>query len=198
MKIIIVGATGTIGKKVTAALENDHELVKVGSKSGDVQADITSSESIEAMYKQVGAFDALISTAGGAHFGPLASMTAADFQKGLNNKLLGQINLVLIGQQYINPKGSFTLSSGILSDDPVRNGANLTTVNAAINAFARAAAIELENGVRINAVSPGLVEDSAAMLPGFPGHALAKMDVVVRAYLKSVLGAQTGQVYPAV
>ncbi|OUJ74498.1 short chain dehydrogenase [Hymenobacter crusticola] len=198
MKIILVGATGTIGKKVTATLENDHELVKVGSKSGDVQADITSSESIEAMYKQIGAFDALISTAGGAHFGPLANMTAADFQKGLNNKLLGQINLVLIGQHYIRPKGSFTLSSGILSDDPIRNGANLTTVNAAVNAFVRAAAIELENNVRINAVSPGLVEDSAAMLPDFPGHALAKMDVVVRAYLKSVLGAQTGQVYPAV
>ncbi|GGF09979.1 short chain dehydrogenase [Hymenobacter cavernae] len=198
MKIIIVGATGTIGKKVTAALENDHELVKVGSKSGDIQADITSSESIEAMYKQVGAFDALISTAGGAHFGPLTGMTATDFQKGLNNKLLGQVNLVLIGQHYINPKGSFTLSSGILSDDPIRNGANITTVNAAVNAFVLAAAIELENGVRINAVSPGLVEDSAAMLPAFPGHALAKMDVVVRAYLKSVLGAQTGQVYPAV
>lgn len=198
MKIIIVGATGTIGKKVTAALENDHEIVKVGSKSGDVQADITSSESIEAMYKQIGAFDALISTSGSAHFGPLTSMTAADFQKGLNSKLLGQINLVLVGQHYINPKGSFTLSSGILSDDPIRNGANLTTVNAAVNAFALAAAIELENGVRINAVSPGLVEDSAEMLPAFPGHALAKMDVVVRAYLKSVLGGQTGQIYPAV
>ena len=198
MKIIIVGASGTIGKKVTAALENDHELVKVGSKSGDIQADITSSESIEAMYKQVGAFDALISTAGGAHFGPLTGMTATDFQKGLNNKLLGQVNMVLIGQHYINPKGSFTLSSGILSDDPIRNGANITTVNAAVNAFVLAAAIELENGVRINAVSPGLVEDSAAMLPAFPGHALAKMDVVVRAYLKSVLGAQTGKVYPAV
>ena len=198
MKIILVGATGTIGKKVTAALENDHELVKVGSKSGDVQADITSSESIEAMYKQIGAFDVLISTAGGAHFGPLPSMTAADFQKGLNNKLLGQVNLVLIGQHYINPKGSFTLSSGILSNDPIRNGSNITTVNAAINAFVLAAAIELENNVRINAVSPGLVEDSAEMLPAFPGHALAKMEVVVRAYLKSVLGAQTGQVYSAV
>jgi NAD(P)-dependent dehydrogenase (short-subunit alcohol dehydrogenase family) len=198
VKIILVGATGTIGRKVAAALENDHEIVKVGSKSGDIQADITSSESIEAMYKQVGAFDALISASGGAHFGPLPSMTAADFQKGLNNKLLGQINLVLIGQHYIKPKGSFTLTSGILSEDPIRNGANITTVNAAVNAFALAAAIELENGVRINAVSPGVVEDSAAMLPSFPGHSLAKMETVVNAYLKSVLGAQTGQVYRAV
>jgi len=198
MKIIIVGATGTIGKKVTAALENDHELVKVGSKSGDVQADITSSKSIEAMYKQIGAFDALICTAGGAHFGPLATMTAADFQKGLNDKLLGQVNLVLIGQHHINAKGSFTLSSGLLSDDPNRNCANLAAVNSAINGFVRGAAIELENGVRLNAVSPGLVEDSADLLPAFPGFALTKMDVVVRAYLKSVLGAQTGQVYAAV
>lgn len=195
MKIIIVGATGTLGKHVTAALEKDHEVIKVGSKSGDLQVDISSPESIERFYEQLGSFDALISTTGNGHFGPLSTMTYADFMKGVNSKLMGQVNLVLTGQRYINPKGSFTLTSGILSEDPIVLGANLSTVNGALEAFVKAAAIELENGVRINSISPGVVEDSPSYFPFFPGHSPVTMDKVTMAYIKSVLGAQTGQVY---
>jgi NAD(P)-dependent dehydrogenase (short-subunit alcohol dehydrogenase family) len=195
MKIIIVGATGTIGKKVAAALQGEHEVITAGSKSGDYRVDITSPESIEAFYKQVGAFDALVSATGSGHFGPLSSTTPADFKKGLDSKLGGQVNLVLIGQHYINPKGSFTLTSGILSHDPVFLGASLSAVNGGVNSFAVGAAIALENGVRINAVSPGVVEDSPSYFPAFPGHIPVTMDRVVAAYIKSVLGAATGQVY---
>ena len=99
MKILIIGATGTIGKHVTAALQNDHEVIKAGSKNSDNQVDISSIESIENFYKQVGKFDALICTAGDAQFGPLASMKDVDFRVGINSKLMGQVNLVLIGQQ---------------------------------------------------------------------------------------------------
>ncbi|GAA4333843.1 short chain dehydrogenase [Mucilaginibacter gynuensis] len=194
MKIIIVGAIGTIGKKVTEALQGDHEIITAGSKSGDLQVDITSPESIEAFYKQTGNFDALVSTTGSGHFGPLKSTTPADFKKGIDSKLLGQINLVLIGQHYINPKGSFTLTSGILSEDPVVNGVNLSTLNGGLNSFVIGAAIELENDVRINAVSPGVVEDSPGYFPYFPGHIPVTMDKVVVAYIRSVLGAGTGQV----
>lgn len=194
MKIVIVGGTGTIGKKVSALLEKDHEIIRAGSKSGDVQVDITSEASIEAFFKKTGTFDALISTVGNGHFGPLATTTVEDFKKGLLNKLLGQVSLVLIGQKYINPKGSFTLTSGILSDDPIRSGTNLASINGALNAFVLSAAIELENSVRINVVSPGLVEDSLNLLPAFPGHIPVAMDKVANAYAKSVLGALTGQV----
>ena len=194
MKIIIIGASGTIGKKITASLKKDHEVIKVGSKSGDFQADISSPASIEALFKKVGPFDALINAAGEGHFGPLKTMTDADFRKGIDSKLLGQINLVLIGQHYIRPKGSFTLTTGILTDDPVPMGANLSAVNGAVNAFVLAAAIELENGIRINAVSPGVVEDSPGFFPFFPGHIPVPMDKVVNAYIKSVLGPGTGQV----
>ena len=193
MKIVIVGASGTIGKKVTEVLRGENEIITAGSKSGDVQLDITSGESIEAFYKQVGSFDALVSVTGSAHFGPLNAMTAKDFDSGLQNKLLGQVNLVLIGQHYINPKGSFTLTSGILADDPIVLGANLSAVNAALNAFAMAAAIELENGVRINTVSAGVVEDSPGYFPYFPGHIPIGMSKVANAYYKSVFGALTGQ-----
>ncbi|MBN9298808.1 MAG: short chain dehydrogenase [Filimonas sp.] len=194
MKIVIIGGTGTIGKKVSALLEKDHEIIRAGSKSGDVQVDITSEASIEAFFKKTGTFDALISTVGNGHFGPLATTTVEDFKKGLLNKLLGQVSLVLIGQKYINPKGSFTLTSGILSDDPIRSGTNLATINGALNSFVLSAAIELENSVRINVVSPGLVEDSLDLLPAFPGHIPVAMDKVANAYAKSVLGALTGQV----
>jgi len=195
MKIVIIGATGTLGKPVTAAFEKDHEIIKVGSKSGDLQVDITSPESITQLYKQIGSFDALISTTGSGHFGPLTEMKPADFNLGINSKLMGQINLVLIGQHYINPKGSFTLTSGILSEDPIVLGVNLSTVNGAIDSFVKAAAIELENGVRINSISPGVVEDSPGYFPYFQGHIPITMERLAQAYIKSVLGAQTGQVF---
>jgi NAD(P)-dependent dehydrogenase (short-subunit alcohol dehydrogenase family) len=190
MKIIIIGATGTLGKHVTAALEKEHE-----SKSGDLQVDISLPESIEKFFEQTGKFDALVSTTGNGHFGPLNSMKYADFMNGVNSKLMGQVNLVLTGQHFINPKGSFTLTSGILAEDPIVLGANLSAVNGALDAFVTAASIELENGVRINSISPGVVEDSPGYFPYFPGHIPVKMDRVTQAYVKSVLGAQTGQVY---
>jgi NAD(P)-dependent dehydrogenase (short-subunit alcohol dehydrogenase family) len=194
MKILIIGATGTIGTKVTKAFEKEHDVVKVGSKSGDFHININSPESIETFFKKVGSFDALISTTGDGHFGTLNNMTDKEFRIGIESKLMGQINLVLIGQQYINQNGSFTLTSGILSDDPVVGGSNLSTVNGAINAFVVAASIELTQGVRINAVSPGVVEDSPDFFPLFPGHIPIAMPMVVNAYVKSVLGSLTGKV----
>jgi NAD(P)-dependent dehydrogenase (short-subunit alcohol dehydrogenase family) len=195
MKILIIGATGTIGKHITAALQNDHEVIKAGSKSADIQVDISSTESIESFYQQIGKFDALICAAGDAQFGPLPFMKDAGFRVGVNSKLMGQVNLVLIGQHYINPKGSFTLTSGALADDPIVMGANISTMNGAINGFVKGAAIELENGVRINAVGPDIVEESTAYFSYFPGHIPVTMDRVVQAYVKSILGGQTGQIY---
>ncbi|MGO3109372.1 MAG: short chain dehydrogenase [Sphingobacterium sp.] len=195
MKILIVGATGTIGKHVTAALQTDHEVIKVGSRSTDIQVDISSTESIENFYRQVGKFDALICTAGDAQFGPLANMKDADFRIGVNSKLMGQVNLVLIGQHYINPKGSFTLTSGVLAEDPIVMGTTVSMVNGAVNGFVKGAAIELENGVRINVVSPEVVEESTSYFPYFPGHVPVTMNRVTQAYIKSVLGGQTGQIY---
>jgi NAD(P)-dependent dehydrogenase (short-subunit alcohol dehydrogenase family) len=106
---------------------------------------------------------------------------------------MGQVNLVLIGQHYVNPNGSFTLTSGILSNDPVFAGAALSAVNAGLDGFVRGAAIELKNDVRINSVSPGIVEDSPGYFPYFPGHIPATMHRVTQAYLKAILGFSTGK-----
>lgn len=194
MKIIIAGATGTIGSKITEDLKDDHEVIKVGSSSGDIQADITDSESIEDLFEEVGSFDALVSATGTGHFGPISDMTEEDFRVGLDSKLMGQINLVLIGQNYINANGSFTLVSGILSEDPVYASSNLAAVNGAVNGFVKAASMELEDGVRINAISPGVVEDSPEFFDAFPGHKPVAMDDVVLGYRKSVLGNINGEV----
>ncbi|PAW94410.1 short chain dehydrogenase [Mucilaginibacter sp. MD40] len=195
MKIIVIGASGTIGKYVVNVLADGNEIIRVGSKSGDYQVNIADAASIKNLFEQVGPFDALVSTTGDAYFGPLKDMTEANMRVGIDSKLMGQVNLVLIGQHYINPKGSFTLTSGSLADDPVPMAAAAATANGALDSFARGAAIELENGVRINTVAPGVVEESPAYFPYFKGHIPVTMHRVAQAYVKSVLGGQTGQVY---
>jgi len=194
MKIIIVGATGTMGKHLTSAFEKENEVIKAASKGGDIQVDITSAQSIENMYRQAGAFDALISTAGPTYVGPWNKMTDKEFRKGIDGKMMGQINLVLIGQHYINPKGSFSLITGALTHDPQRNFANASAANGAVEAFVRAAAIELENGIRINAVSPTVIENSPRYFPFFPGDIPVTMQQLEYGFRKSVFGANTGQV----
>jgi NAD(P)-dependent dehydrogenase (short-subunit alcohol dehydrogenase family) len=169
-------------------------VINASRTNAEIKVNIESTSSIEAMYKKVGKFDAVISTTGEGYFGPLKNATDAVFRKGINSKLMGQVNLVLIGQHHINEKGSFTLTTGILADDPVFNGSNLSLVNGGINSFVIAAAIELENNVRINAVSPGVVEDAPHYFPFFPGHIPVAMDNVVAAYIKSVDGFLTGKI----
>ncbi len=194
MKIVIVGASGTMGSYLSNAFEKEHEVIRAGRTGSDVKVDITSSESIEAMYQQIGSFDALISTAGPSFVGPWKNLTAETFRIGMDGKMLGQINLVLIGQHYINPKGSFTLITGALTHDPQKNFANASAANAAVEGFVRAAAIELQNGIRINAVSPTVIEASPQYFPFFPGELPVTMKQLEFGFRKSVFGANTGQV----
>jgi NAD(P)-dependent dehydrogenase (short-subunit alcohol dehydrogenase family) len=194
MKIVIVGATGTMGKHLSSAFEKDHELIKAASENAGIQVDITSPESIENMYKKVGAFDALICTAGPTYVGPWKKLTDKVFRQGVEGKMMGQINLVLIGQHYINPKGSFTLISGALAHEPQLNFANASAANGAVEGFVRAAAIELENGIRINAVSPTVIENSPQYFPYFPGDIPVTMQQLEYGFRKSIFGANTGQV----
>ncbi|WP_068830593.1 short chain dehydrogenase [Pseudomonas sp. BMS12] len=196
MKIILVGASGTIGQAIERELGERHDIVRVGRSSGDFQVDIADPASIRRLFEQVGPFDALISAAGNAHFGALEELGAKEFAVGLDDKLMGQINLVLIGREFANDGASFTLTSGILSEDPIRYGAAVSTVNAGIDAFARAAAIELPRSMRINAVSPTILEESLpAYGPYFRGFKPVAAATVALAYAKSAEGLQNGQVY---
>jgi len=195
MKIILVGANGTIGKRIYEEFAPRHEVISVGRTSGDIRADIASLDSIREMYKQVGDFDAVVNAAGAGYFGPWDEMDDEKFRIGIDSKLMGQINLVLEGRNLINEGGSFTLTTGILSDDPVAGSANLAAVNGAINAFVKPASLELKRGVRINVISPGMVEDAVeAYGPYFPGHIAVSMKRTVAGYVKSVEGFINGEV----
>ena len=108
---------------------------------------------------------------------------------------MGQVNLVRIGQNYLNKGGSFTLSTGILADHPVVMTTSAAMVNGGIHSFAKAVALELKNEQRINVVSSGLVEDAVEIYEDyFPGHNPIPMSKVVNGYVKSVQGKETGKI----
>lgn len=196
MKIIVVGGTGTIGQAVVNELSKRHTIVVAGNKSGDVQVDITNIKSIEKMYETVGKFDAIVSTAGKIHFASLEEMTPDFYDIGLKDKLMGQVNLALVGMKYINNAGSITLTSGILSNDPIRFGSSASMVNSALHGYVKAAAIEMPKNIRINAVSPSVLVESMDLFGDyFRGFEPVPAARVALAYSKSVEGAQTGQVY---
>lgn len=195
MKIVIVGASGTMGQYLANVLEKEnHEVIRASRSSEEIQVDTTSTQSIEAMFARIGTFDALISTAGETFVGPWKNLNDQTFKKGIEGKMMGQINLVLIGQHYINPKGSFTLITGALTHEPQINFANASTVNGAVEGFVRASAIELSNGIRINAVSPTVIENSPQYFPYFPGEIPTTMKQLEFAFKKSLFGAVTGHI----
>ncbi|MDX2204142.1 MAG: short chain dehydrogenase [Hyphomicrobiaceae bacterium] len=195
MKIVLVGASGDIGKAVARELGQRHTVIPAGRNSGEI-VDIRSLDSVRALLSRVGPIDAIVSTAGKSHFGPLASMGPAEFAIGLNDKLMGQVNLVIAGQSALADGGSITLTSGILSERPIRSGSGTSMVNGAIEAFVRAAAVELPRGLKINAVSPSLLIESEERYRGsFPGFKPVAAADVALAYVRSIEGGQTGQIY---
>ena len=195
MKILVVGASGTLGRAVTVALAANHEVV-AASRSGAHRVDLTDPPSIAELYRAVGPVDAVACCAGHSPFKPLADLTLEDYRAGLGDKLLGQVELVRRGLAHVTDGGSFTLVSGVTSNDPIVGGTAAAVVNGALDAFVRSAAIELPRGLRINTVSATVFEEAwDAFGPFFPGHRPVPVAEVARAFVKSVDGAQTGRTY---
>ena len=195
MRIIVIGASGAVGRTAVEALSGRHEVIAAGRSSGDVRVDIEDAESIRAMYRDVGKLDAVISAVGHGHFGPVDEMTSEQFMKGIHHKVLPQVNLVLEGFDYMNDGGSFTLTSGVLNRDPIRGGSCAAAANGALDGFVRGAAVDMPRGIRINAVSPEVLEASREKYDGFfHGHVHVSDEAVGLAYSKAVEGCQTGQV----
>ena len=115
-KILLIGASGTIGQAVLANLGARHDVITVGRSSGTHRADFSQRGAVAQLFEAVGKVDAIVSTAGNLHFGPLAEMTAEQFNLGLQDKLLGQVQLTLVGQKYLNDGGYITLTAGIPED----------------------------------------------------------------------------------
>ncbi|MCP4264763.1 MAG: short chain dehydrogenase [Candidatus Brocadiaceae bacterium] len=196
VKIIVVGANGAVGKAAFDELSTRHQIIRVGRHSGDINADIENPESIRAMYEQIGNIDAVVCAVGHGHFGPVEEMTTDLFMKGINHKVVPQISLVFEGLNYLNDGGSFTLTSGVLNRDPISGGASAAAANGALDGFVLGASVDMPRGIRINAVSPEILEVSRARLDGlFRGHVHVSSEDVGLAYSKSVEGCLTGKVF---
>ncbi|ESZ68975.1 short chain dehydrogenase [Mesorhizobium sp. L103C105A0] len=196
MRIVLVGSTGVIGSAVAAELGKRHDIVAVGRTSGSFHVDIAEPDSIHHLFDKIGTFDALVCTAGAVRYAPLDQFTDEQFEIGLRSKLMGQVNLVVRGLKRISYNGSFTLTSGLTNEDPIRQGSSAALVNGALDGFVRSTAIELGRGLRINLVSPTLVQESVHLYGDFfPGTRTMPVREVALGYVKSVEGSQTGRVY---
>jgi NAD(P)-dependent dehydrogenase (short-subunit alcohol dehydrogenase family) len=193
MRVILIGARGTIGSEVLKALTGRHEVVTAGRSSGDFRIDISQPASIEAFFRQAGKFDAVVSAAGDARFGELDKLTQDDYLFSLTNKLMGQANLVRIGRQFINDNGSFTLTSGFLAQEPMPGSSAISMVNAGLEGFVRAAALELKRGIRVNVVSPIWVKETLEAM-GRESATGMPAGQVARSYVASVEGTMSGAV----
>lgn len=197
MKILAIGANGIIGKAVVENLTQDNEVIAVGHSSGDYRVDVENQESIRALFQQVGKVDAIISMVGNGEMAPLQQTTDQSFATVIDSKIMGQVNLVRFGLEYLNDNGSITLTSGQAADQPMPGTSAITLGVAAINAFIKTAALELTDGKRINAVSPSMVKETMEQwgIDSSPGIAAAD---VASYYRASIEGNNSGQIFNAI
>jgi NAD(P)-dependent dehydrogenase (short-subunit alcohol dehydrogenase family) len=196
MKILLIGATGTLGAALNKALATrGHQVLTVGRSGGDLRHDITDPAQVAEVYERAGRVDAVVSAAGHVPYKPVAELTPEDYLDAFRGKVLSQIDLVRQGIPRIAERGSFTLITGVLAREPIPTGSAASMANGAVEAFVRAAAIEIAPQ-RINAVSPTVFTESLAEYGDyFPGMPPVDLADVTQAYVRSVEGAQTGQVY---
>src|SRR5665213_40201 len=193
MRILVVGATGTIGRPLVASLEGKHELVLASRQKSHEQVDLADPASIRALYKRVGKLDAVVCAAGEARFKPFAQLSDDDFDFSMGSKLMGQVNLVRYGFDSVNDGGSFTLTSGILAQQPMIGSGAVSLVNSALEGFTRAAALEAPRKIRVNVVSPPWVTETLIAFKMDPKGGLPAVDVA-RSYVASIEGKQSGVV----
>lgn len=194
MRILVVGASGLLGGAVVDALQGRHEVLKA-SRHGELKVDIRDPASIAELYSKIGPVDAIACAAGVTPYGPFDRLTIEEVRAGLEDKLLGQMKLVRQGLHVIKDRGSFTLVSGVLAYEPIVTGSVASTVNGGIDAFVRAAAIELDRGIRINAVSATVFEEAwDAYGDAFPGRKPVPVADGARAFVRSIEGGETGRI----
>jgi len=192
-KVLVIGATGTIGKGIVEQLSPEYEVIQVGYQDGDFQVDLGDKDSIKALFQKAGSFDALVSAAGLSKFGAFDALTDEDYYLGIHNKMMGQINLVREGLAYITDGGSFTLTSGMLSHSPTPMSVTISMVNSGLEGFTRAAALAMPRGIRINVVSPVFIKETMEAM-GMDGKYGMPASQAGIAYKESVESHRNGEV----
>ncbi|HEX6178265.1 MAG TPA: short chain dehydrogenase [Thermoanaerobaculia bacterium] len=192
MRILVIGATGTLGKEVVNALQGSHDVVSASRTSG-IKTDIRDPESIRAMYREAGPIDAVVCAAGSGAWKALEQLTDEDFAKSLQYKLMGQVNVIRYGLGVVADGGSITVTSGILSRKPQQDRAAISLVNSGLEGFVRAAALEAPRGIRVNVVSPPWASETLAAMGADPANGMPSAQIA-KAYVASVTGKQSGAV----
>lgn len=194
-KVLILGATGLIGKAIAELLEGKAEVVKASFSHPENKVDISEPESLKALFAKVGKVDAIVCTAGMAEFALWDQADDAQWDFGIKNKMMGQINTIRFGEQYVNDDGAIILSTGVLAQYPMPGSGILTTVNAAVEAAIKASVTEIE-GIRINAVSPGWVAETMVAMGMDPEPGLPAKDVA-QYYVDLIESSNSGDIVVA-
>lgn len=200
LKILIIGASGTIGTAVKDNLSERHDVITAGTQSGDIKLDITDPASIKRAFEELSPLDAVVMTLGKATFAPFGELEPAKLGEskhllGIENKLMGQVNVAQVARDHLTDGGSITLTTGILNEHPVPGSVSPSMVNGALDAFVKAAAMEMPRGIRINSVSPSVLRQSLGKYgPFFRGFKPVEAADVALAYSRSVESLVTGQV----
>ena len=193
MRILLIGATGTIGKAILEALPSQHEVLAASQTKSPLKVDLSEPESIRSLLAALPSLDAIISAAGAARFKPLLSLTDEDFAFSLNSKLMGQVNLIRYGLSALKDRGSITVTTGLLAQHPMVGSGAVSLVNAALEGFVRSAALEAPRGIRVNAVSPPYVR-TAKENAAITASAGLPADAVAQAYVSILEGSESGQI----
>jgi len=196
MRILVIGASGTIGKAVVDALSGGNEVIRASSKTSPTKVDIANANSIRGMYHSLGRVDHVVCCAGNAKFGPLEQLSDDDFRFCLDHKLMGQVNVVRYGFENVNDGGSFTVTSGVLAQNPMKGSGAISLVNAGLEGFVRAAALEAPRGIRVNVVSPPWVTETLIAYKMDPSGGIPAAQVA-KTYVKAVEGEDTGRTLAA-
>jgi NAD(P)-dependent dehydrogenase (short-subunit alcohol dehydrogenase family) len=193
MKVVIFGASGKIGSKIVDLLSDSYEVIKIGSRSGDLQADYTDDASVKSVFDNLGELDAVIACVGNdSQFKPYSEVSDDDYRYAAERKLVAQFRIVRYAEQYLNDNGSITITSGFLSDYPNPHSIATGPFNSAIDTFVRQSAPLLGRGLRLNVVSPAPVVE-----PSRAGKGLVSAEQVAEFYVKAVEGKDTGKVFRA-
>ncbi len=192
MKVVLVGASGTLGKPIEALLrEHGHEVIPA-TRHTQPGLNIDDPASIRAFFKSAGEVDAVVSAAGNAPMGALPTLTDEQLLTGINSKLLGQVNLVREGLASVRPGGVFVLTGGTLAYEPWPNTSPIALVNAGLEGFVRGAAVDMPDRRRILVVHPPFVRETVEQM-GMDGAPYPPAAEVARVYLQALTGENTGE-----
>lgn len=196
MKIVLVGATGMIGQAIVKELA-EHQVIQVGNSKGDYQVDIEDRASVSALFEKLGKVDAIISTAGQIVFSAFNEMDFEQVKMTVDSKIMGNMNLFQIGSQYIHQGGSFTFTTGYLAQNPMPGSTTISMVNAALDAFAKAAALEFGSDLRVNTVSPRFVKETMELM-GMDSSTGVPVADTAKAYRHAIASDESGQAFDVV